>query len=154
MISLNKSLRTMQWTNQGLFEDVSKLPADIYGLTAAEGEWPIGRLLTHFIGSAEWYRYCLTGIKYGNPEKITNSEILLRSRDYLNELDQCMVEESFKDDDPLSFANEEGMHDPYRSTILGQAVMHAAQHWGQIAAILKQHGHHLDLDKYDVWSMN
>ncbi|MBU6263246.1 MAG: hypothetical protein KGM39_00540 [Actinomycetales bacterium] len=154
MISINKSLKTMQWANQGLFEDVSILPSEIYGLTAAEGEWPVGRLLTHFIGAAEWYRFCLTGIPYGNPEKITSSEVLFKSKSYLNELDQCMINESLKEDEVLTFANEVGQKNSYRSTILGQAVMHTAQHWGQIAAILKQHGHHLDLDKYDVWSLN
>ena len=140
----------MQWANQGLFEDVSKLPTEIYSLAAAAGEWPIGRLLTHFMGAAEWYRFCLTGTPYGNPEQITNSEILLHSKTYLNELDQCMIIESLKEDEVLTFANEVGQKDSYRSTILGQAVMHTAQHWGQIAAILKQYGHHLDLDKYDV----
>lgn len=154
MISINKSLKTMQWANQCLFDDVSKLPEEIYGLAAAEGEWQIGRLLSHLISAAEWYRFCLTGVPYGNPEEIINSEMLLKSRRYLADLDQSMIEESLKDDEILTFANNVGQKDSYRSTILGQAVMHTAQHWGQIAAILKQHGYHLDLDEYDVWSLN
>lgn len=154
MISISKSLKTMQWANQCLFDDVSKLPEVIYRLAAAEGEWNIGKLLSHLIGAAEWYRFCLTGVPYGNPEEIIDSEMLLKSRDYLNDIDQSMIDESHKDDEILTFANNLGQKNSYRSTILSQAVMHTAQHWGQIAAILKQHGHHLDLDEYDVWGMN
>ena len=37
MISLTKSLEHMAWSNQKVFEQLSKLPDDIYGLRAAEG---------------------------------------------------------------------------------------------------------------------
>jgi len=30
--------------------------------------------------------------------------------------------------------------------------LHAAEHKGQIAAIMKQHGQHFDLDFLDVWN--
>ena len=47
MISTEVSLKHMAWSNQLIFEEVSKLPEEIYGLKAAEGEWPVGKILTH-----------------------------------------------------------------------------------------------------------
>jgi len=55
-------------------------------------------------------------------------------------------------DETLDVDAEEGIIYPTRSLILSQAVMHSAEHKGQIAAIMKRHGHHIDLDALDIWS--
>jgi hypothetical protein len=55
-------------------------------------------------------------------------------------------------DKDLEIEGENGIIHATVSLILSQAVMHAAEHKGQIAAIMKQHGHHVDLDSLDVWS--
>jgi uncharacterized damage-inducible protein DinB len=60
--------------------------------------------------------------------------------------------EVVKPDEKLEIEGEDGIIHATRSLILSQAVMHAAEHKGQIAAILKQHEHHIDLDALDVWS--
>ena len=153
MISLTKSLEHMAWSNQKVFEQLSKLPDDIYGLRAAEGEWPLGQIATHFLGSGEWYRFLLTGIKWTELEKIHSNEILLRSAKHLAELDKVMIEESLKPDGEITFiGDDEKEHKTTRGLVLAQAVMHTAEHKGQLATILKVHGYHLDLDALDHWS--
>ena len=67
-------------------------------------------------------------------------------------LDGHLLENVSLPDDVLDVESEEGIIHPTRSLILSQAVMHSAEHKGQVAGILKQHGNHLDLDALDVWN--
>ena len=142
----------MAWSNQQVFKALGELPEDIYGLRAADGEWPLGRIATHFLGSGEWYRYILTGEKWTDLTSIRTHEILKESAKYLAALDQVLIEQSNLDDEVIEFENENGKDKTTRSLILSQAVMHSAEHKGQLATILKMHGYFLDLDQYDVWS--
>ena len=143
----------MAWSNQKVFEELSKLPENIYGLRAAEGEWPLGKLVTHFLGSGEWYRFLLTGTKWTELEKIQSHEILARSAKHLAVLDKVMIEESLKPDGEITFiGDDEKEHKTTRGLVLAQAAMHTAEHKGQLATILKMHGFHLDLDALDHWS--
>ena len=152
MISIKKSLEHMAWSNQEIFKAINELPEDIYRLRAAEGEWPVGRLLTHLLGSGEWFRYCLTSEKWTDLTSIRSHKILIEQAPYLAQLDQLLIEQSDLSDEELTVEGEEGPIKTTRSMILSQAPMHAAEHKGQIATILKIHGFNLDLDKYDLWS--
>ena len=42
MISLDTSLRHLAWSNQKFFESFLGQPDEVFGLKAANGEWPIG----------------------------------------------------------------------------------------------------------------
>ena len=152
MISITKSLQHMAWSNQQIFAALGEMPEDIYSLRAAEGEWPLGRIATHLLGSGEWYRYILTGQKWSELKAIRTHDILRDSAIYLAQLDQVLIDQSKLDDEIIEFENENGKDKTSRSLILSQAVMHSAEHKGQLATILKMHGYFLDLDKYDVWS--
>ena len=67
-------------------------------------------------------------------------------------LDAHLLDNLSLPDDKLEIEGENGIIHASRSLILSQAVMHSAEHKGQIAAIMKQHGFHIDLDALDVWS--
>ena len=67
-------------------------------------------------------------------------------------LDGSLLENLSLPDEKLEIQGEDGIIHATRSLILSQAVMHSAEHKGQIAAIMKQHGFHIDLDALDVWS--
>ncbi|MEY4624175.1 MAG: DinB family, partial [Actinomycetota bacterium] len=83
---------------------------------------------------------------------INNHEILSLEAGKLARLDQLLINQAQLDDDLMTFDDENGPATYPRSVILTQAQMHAAEHKGQIVTILKMHGHHLDLDKHDVWA--
>jgi uncharacterized damage-inducible protein DinB len=152
MISLELSLKHLAWSNQKFFALFGEKSDDIFGLRAADGEWPVGQLLTHLAGSGEWYRYCLNGATWTDLKPITSGAIALEYLQIIAELDAVLLSELLKPDEKLEIEGEDGIIHATRSLILSQAVMHAAEHKGQIAAILKQHGHHIDLDALDVWS--
>lgn len=152
MIALETSLKHLAWSNQKFFALFGYMPNDVFGLRSTEGEWPVGQLLTHLAGSGEWYRYCLTGEKWTDLKPITSGAIALNYLPIIAELDAVLIRELEKPDGKLEIEGEDGIIHATRSLILAQAVMHAAEHKGQIASILKQHGHHIDLDSLDVWS--
>ena len=152
MISLETSLKHLAWSNQKFFTYFGDKNEELFGLRASDGEWPIGQILTHLVGSGEWYRYCLNGGQWTDLKKVTNGAIALEYLGIMAELDGVLLDELVKPDENLEIEGEDGIIHATRSLILSQAVMHAAEHKGQIAAILKEHGHHIDLDSLDVWS--
>ena len=121
MISTEVSLKHMAWSNQLIFEEVSKLPEDIYGLKAAEGEWPVGKILTHFINAAEWYKYCATGIDWEDAIPIKNHEILKSEAKRLAKLDEIIVAQSNRTDELCTYTDESGETSAPLSVILAQA---------------------------------
>ena len=135
--------------NSSLF---SEFPDEVFGLKAAEDEWPVGQILTHFAGSGEWYQYCLNGGRWTDLKRITEGAIVIEYLPIMAKLDAVLFENLSLPNDNLEIESEEGIIHATRSVILSQAVMHAAEHKGQIAAILKQHGYHIDLDALDVWN--
>ena len=152
MINLELSLRHLAWSNQKFFSLFGGMPDEIFGLRAAEGEWPVGQILTHFAGSGEWYRYCLGGGRWTDLKPITSGSIVLEYLPIMASLDGSLLENLSLPDEKLEIQGEDGIIHATRSLILSQAVMHSAEHKGQIAAIMKQHGFHIDLDALDVWS--
>lgn len=152
MISLEVSLKHMAWSNQEFFSQIAQLPDSVYELSAATGEWSVGRLLSHLLDSGEWYRYCLDGTMFTDRSPFTSSAVTREMMSVIAELDQAMLVQVSLDDKVLEVKEGESVFHASRSLILSQAVMHTAEHKGQIATILKQHGHHLELDGLDVWS--
>ena len=152
MISLELSLKHLAWSNQKFFALFKDMPNEVFGFKAADGEWPVGQILTHFAGSGEWYSYCLSGAQWSDLKPVTSGAIATEYLPIMAKLDGHLLENLSLPDDVLDVDSEEGIIHPTRSLILSQAVMHSAEHKGQIAAIMKQHGYHIDLDALDVWS--
>ena len=152
MISLETSLKHLAWSNQKFFSYFGDMPDEVFGLRAAAGEWSVGKILTHFAGSCEWYSYCLSGAQWTDLKPITSGSIAREYLPLMAKLDGHLLENVSLPDDVLDVESEEGIIHPTRSLILSQAVMHSAEHKGQVAGILKQHGNHLDLDALDVWN--
>jgi uncharacterized damage-inducible protein DinB len=152
MISLEVSLKHLAWSNQKFLAYFADLPDEVFDLKAADGEWPIGKLLTHLVGSGQWYRYCLTGVDWTDLEPATNAETVSEYGSIIAELDQVLLDNMKLEDEILTVVTGDESFTVPRSLILAQAPMHAAEHKGQIATIMKQHGHHIDLDSLDVWA--
>jgi len=152
MISLDVALKHLAWSNQKFLAQFAGQSDEVFALRAADGEWPIGQLLTHLVGSSHWYRYCLTGIDWTDLEPATNAKTVAEYGLMIAEIDQLLIENASLDDETLTVVTGNESFTVQRSLILSQAVMHAAEHKGQIATIMKQHGHHIDLDELDVWA--
>ena len=152
MISLELSLKHLAWSNQKFFSYFINQPEEVFALKAADNEWSIGKILTHFAGSGEWYNYCLSGAQWSDLKQVTSGAIAREYLPIMAKLDAHLQENISLPDEVLNVESEEGIIHPTRSLILSQAVMHTAEHKGQIATIMKKHGHHIDLDALDIWS--
>jgi uncharacterized damage-inducible protein DinB len=152
VIGIKQSLEHAAWSTQEFFKQLTGLPESVYALSAAEGEWTVGRLLAHLADSGEWYRYILTGEMWTDVRPVSSHEEAMQLSHYLAELDAVLVAQADLEDELLSFQDETGPAQAARSMILAQAVMHSAEHKGQIASIAKTSGFHLDLDSLDVWA--
>ena len=151
MISVETSIRHLAWSNQLFFSYFVSQPLDVFALRAADGEWTVGQMLSHIAYGGSWFRYCLLGEDWSDYEAITNGTMIKDFLKILTELDSVLLSEVSKPDEVLVIeAGDEVVH-ATRSVILSQAAMHAAEHKGQIATILKQNGHHIDLDELSVW---
>jgi uncharacterized damage-inducible protein DinB len=128
MISLEVSLRHLAWSNQKVFTYFSEAPDEVFGLTAAEGEWPVGRLLTHLAGSSEWYRYCLNGTLWTDLKPVTSSAVAAEYLPIMSELDQVLLDNVTLADEDLTIDADGETMKATRSLILSQAVVHAAEH--------------------------
>ena len=151
MISLETSLTHLAWSNQKFFSYFEDQPVEVFALRAADGEWTVGRLLFHIANSEAWFRYCLIGEDWTDYEEITNRTMVPTFIKILEELDSVLVSNAAKPDDAFEIRAGEQIIYATPSLILSQAVLHAAEHKGQIASILKQHGHHINLDALDLW---
>ena len=152
MISLESSLRHLAWSNQRVFTFFADQPEEVFGLRVADGEWPVGQILTHLAGSGQWYRYCLNETPWTDLKPVISGSI---SREYLSiiaDLDAVLLENCAGPDRELTIKGDNEVIHATTSLILSQAVMHAAEHKGQLAAIMKQHGREFNLDSLDVWS--
>jgi len=154
MITLEKALHHMSWSNYELFQELAKLPDEIYALRAYEGEWSVGKIFSHFLDAGQWYRFLLTQIPWTENAKIENSQGLLEMRERLREIDKSLIDALSTDDGVITYTDDSGQEQrTLRSVVLTQVVVHTAEHKGQLATILRQHDFTIDLDKYDVWSL-
>ena len=116
-ISLDLSLRHLAWSNQKFFSLFEDMPEEVFGWRAADGEWPIGRLLTHLAGSGEWYRYCLEGTQWTDLKPITRSAIALEYLPLLSELDEVLMRNSKLPDENLEIQEGENVIHSWESHI-------------------------------------
>ena len=153
MIDLTRALRHMAWADDRFFAGLATLPPEALTVSYAPDAWPVARLAVHIVGGAEWYRYCLTGASWTDlmePTTGTDVEGLRRS---LLELDALLLDQASLPDAVLSFRDEAGETQALRSTLLTQAVVHAAEHRTQIACALAAHGFAGPvLDDLDLWA--
>lgn len=153
MISIERSLKQAAWADDQLFTAVAKMPTEALKATYATDEWTVARLLQHIVGGVEWYRYILTGAKWTDlvlPESAADIESL---RVHLAQLHKEVLAEASKDDERLSFEDEDGQSSAMRSTVITMVAHHSCEHRAQIGAALEIHGFPgLSLDDIDLWA--
>ncbi|MEI6220125.1 MAG: DinB family protein [Actinomycetes bacterium] len=148
----NRLLRHMAWANQRVYDAVQQLPDEALRAYIANPEWTAGHLLQHIVGSANWYEYCLTGAPWRDikfPESMTDLDLL---KEQLAEFDANISSQADLPDEYLTIVDEERSFQSLRSTILAEAIYHAAEHRTQLVDALEARGFiPLALDDLDLW---
>ena len=145
-------LRHMDWTNQRVYEAVKNLPDVALGAYIVNAEWTAGRILQHIVGGADWFVFCLTEAPMRErilPESMTD---LTSLQVQLAEFDSKILSQSELPDEYITIKENEGSWDAMRSTILAQAITHAAEHRTQLIDALESKGFSpISLDDLDLW---
>ena len=145
-------LRHMAWANQRTFEAVKNLPDLALGAYIIKPEWTAGRILQHIVGGADFFVFCLTEASMRErklPESMTDLNSL---QVQLAEFDAKIFSQSELPDKRITIKENEGSWDALRSTILAQAITHAAEHRTQLIDALESKGFSpISLDDLDLW---
>lgn len=142
----------MMWADAKLFDSLENLPAEWLTLHYGNPDWSVGRIATHMIEGAEWYRYILTGQQWTDVAVPTTSTDVARLGGYLHDLYGTLLDQCARADDVIEFEDEDGTKAVPRSMVLSQATYHATEHRTQIACALEVNGHRaIDLDTFDLW---
>jgi len=142
----------MAWANQQVYEAVQKLPDEALGSYIVNPEWTVGRILQHIVGGADWYVHCLTGEPWRDinlPNSMSDLDLL---KEYLLEFDAKILSQADLPDIYLTLKEGEKIWQNLRSTILAEAIYHAAEHRTQLIDALESKGYApIALDELDLW---
>lgn len=145
-------LRHMAWANQRVYDAVKSLPDLALGAYIVNAEWTAGRILQHIVQGADWYVYCLTETPWRDikmPESMTDLNLL---QEQLAEFDAKISSQSDLPDEDITIKEESGNWQALRSTILAEAIYHAAEHRTQLIDALESKGFSpIFLDDLDLW---
>ena len=145
-------LRHMGWANQRVYDAVKALPDLALGAYIVKAEWSTARILQHIVGGADWYVFCLTEAPLRNIELPESMASLNSLQEQLAEFDSKIVSQSELPDEYLTIKQDEGTWKALRSTILAQAIYHAAEHRTQLIDALESKGlSPISLDDLDLW---
>jgi uncharacterized damage-inducible protein DinB len=152
MVDMTRALRHLAWADEKFYTQFAALPEEGMGARYAPQHWPAGHLAAHIIGSASWYRYCLTGVQWLDVEWVRTPADIGGLLPQLLEIDAALLEQASLPDEPVTFEDDTGPRTVWRSTLLSQACMHATEHRAQVAAALDASGFpSIVLDDLDYW---
>lgn len=153
MVDMTRALRHLAWSDELFFTQFAALPEEAMAARYAPDQWTAGRLAAHIVDGAAWYRYCLTGAPWLDLAWVRTPADLGTLLPQLLEIDAVLLEQAALPDEPVTFDDEDGPRTVMRSTLLGQACLHAAEHRAQIACALQAAGlGSIVLDDLDFWS--
>ena len=153
MVDMTRAVRHLRWADERFFEQFAALPEGAMGARYAPDHWPAGHLAAHIIGSASWYLHCLTGTPWLDVTWVRTPADIGGLVPQLLEIDAGLLEQAALPDEPVTFADEDGPRTVMRSTLLGQACLHATEHRAQISCALEASGFPgIVLDDLDFWA--
>ena len=152
MVDMTRALWHLAWADEQFFSAFAALPVPAMGARYAPDHWPAGHLAAHIIGGASWYRYCLTGTPELDTTWVRTPADIGGLVPQLLEIDALLLDQAALPDELVTF-DDDGPRTVMRSTLLGQACLHAAEHRAQISCALEASGlPSIVLDDLDFWA--
>ena len=153
MITLERLLKHMAWSNQAVLKFLAELPDEALNAHVVKPEWNASEISGHIVSSSDWYVYRLTGREAMTIERPRSMADVRNLIPLAASFDASLLEEAVHADRQMTFKRESGDLQRWRSTILSQAVHHATEHRAQLACALEAKGFAApDLDELDLWS--
>ena len=145
--------RHSAWTSQRVYDAVQTLPDEALDAYIVKPEWDARRILRHIVTGASWYVHCLTGAPDVPLELPKTMSDLTFLKQKLAEFDQVIASQAVLPDEMLTITEDEKSWKNLRSTILGEAILHAIEHRTQLIDALESRGYSpISLDALDLWT--
>lgn len=148
----HRLLRHMAWANQMVFASMQTLPKEALSAFIVNPDWTADKILKHIADGAEWYIYCLTGVRRGHvdlPVAISDVATIAKK---LAQMDAEIATQANLDDEMLTITDDGESWQNLRSTILAEAIYHATEHRTQLIDALEAKGFKpITLDETDLW---
>jgi len=149
----HRLLRHMAWSNQRVFSAVQALPDEALDAYIVNPEWTAKVLLQHIVNGADWYVYCLTELPWSDiilPKTMSEIDVL---KAQLADFDAKISSQADLPDGPLTIKEGDQTRTALRSTLLSEAIYHAAEHRTQLVDALESKGFNpISLDDIDLWA--
>ena len=144
--------RHSAWASQRVYEAVTQLPLEALDAYVSDPQWSVGRILQHIVGGADWYVYCLTQTPLGDQKKPADMDDVRSLAVELAGYDEAIASQASLPDEYLTITEGDKSWQNLRSTILAEAIYHAAEHRTQLVDALEARGHKtISLDSLDLW---
>ena len=144
--------RHSAWASQRVYEAVTQLPLEALDAYVSDPEWSVGRILQHIVGGADWYVYCLTQAPLGDQKKPADMDDVRSLAGELAGYDEAIASQASLPDEYLTITEGDKSWQNLRSTILAEAIYHAAEHRTQLVDALEARGFKaISLDSLDLW---
>ena len=166
-MNIEKLLKHMAWANEAILTKVSELPDEALDSYVVNPEWTAREIVRHIASSATWYGWRLLD-KSGFTEeetaqwqkKLDLTEIqpakaidVLASIAIAKAADAELLAASKLPEGDVQREWKGEIIIRKRSTILSQAVHHAAEHRAQLVSALEYKGFtSIILDDFDLWN--
>ncbi len=144
--------RHSAWASQRVYEAVTQLPLEALDAYVSDPEWSVGRILQHIVGGADWYVYCLTQAPLGDQKKPADMDDVRSLAAEVARYDEAIASQASLPDEYLTITEGDKSWQNLRSTILAEAIYHAAEHRTQLVDALEARGFKaISLDSLDLW---
>ena len=152
--AFERLLQHMGWANQRMFATLLELPPETLSLSAWNPDWRVGVIANHIVVAAGRLASRINDEPpaIGGPAPTTAQDLALLAR-LAETNDRALLGLAATPDEVRRFDRAGQPMEFQVSTILAQAVHHAAEHRAQIADILAANDLDvMDLDAMDLWS--
>jgi len=144
--------RHSAWASQRVYEAVTQLPLEALDAYVSDPQWSVGRILQHIVGGADWYVYCLAQAPLGDQKKPADMDDVRSLAAELAGYDEAIASQASLPDEYLTITEGDKSWQNLRSTILAEAIYHAAEHRTQLVDALEARGYKtISLDSLDLW---
>lgn len=153
MISVERMLKHMAWSNQHVLHFLQELPDEALDAYVVNPEWNVGRIVGHLVGASGRLGYHLSRDEVTSVDRPQTMTDVAKLVPLCEKFDAVLLREAAKPDERVLVINSLGENVWWRSTVVSQAIHHATEHRAQLACALESKGFAApDLDEIDLWA--
>ena len=153
MISIELLAKHMAWANQEIYKEIKKLDPEVLDYYVIDKEWTVRTIMVHIVTASYLYSQRLQEKPFSKIEfDIESPDLIDDLIDALENIDKDLIEQSYREDEEVTFETSKGESSGKVSVILSMMIFHATEHRAQIVAALdKNNERSINLDEYSIF---